>query len=381
MIALGRLGNGRISIKKKVVGNFPIYAPKELVHAAGMLPVTIMGFGSIEIQYADSMIQSSICSITRSTLELGLTKRIDMFDAMIFPYICDDARNLAHFSSWGESLPDMKVLYLDLPQNPDLSSEFYVSELEKLKRKLEDLGGLKITDDMLRGSIEKYNQERELIRGLYSLKRESPWKISMLETYAVVKAGNFLPVEEHIALLREILDEAQKRRSIKKDNARIVIEGSICEQPPLEVIREIEEAGCYIVDEDFLIGSRLFNNPIGTDNPLESLAKSYATDTTYLAVKYDGRNVKRELFLQKVQNAKADAVIFLYPKFCKPVEYDLVLFKEGLDELRIPYTMIEYAENIRVNIKDKVGPFSESVLLHDSGEPLFCRDNEGGAAK
>src|SRR3972149_4241800 len=56
----------------KVVGSFPVYAPMELVHAAGMLPVHLFGAGGgVEIEGADSRIQSFVCSITRSTLELG----------------------------------------------------------------------------------------------------------------------------------------------------------------------------------------------------------------------------------------------------------------------------------------------------------------------
>jgi benzoyl-CoA reductase subunit C len=55
----------------KVVGCYPVYTPVELIHAAGMLPIGIIGGGNrIEIAHADSRFQSFVCSIVKSTLEL-----------------------------------------------------------------------------------------------------------------------------------------------------------------------------------------------------------------------------------------------------------------------------------------------------------------------
>lgn len=67
-----------------MIGSFPVYAPLELVHAAGMLPVNLFGAaGGVEIEAADARIQSFVCSITRSTLELGLRGNLDAFDGFL----------------------------------------------------------------------------------------------------------------------------------------------------------------------------------------------------------------------------------------------------------------------------------------------------------
>ena len=53
----------------KVIGCYPVYTPFELIHAAGMLPVGVIGAGNrLEIAHADSRFQSFICSIVKSTL-------------------------------------------------------------------------------------------------------------------------------------------------------------------------------------------------------------------------------------------------------------------------------------------------------------------------
>ena len=71
---------------RKAIGYMPIYVPREIVHAAWMLPVGILGGGDqLEVIQGDAYYQSYICRIPRSTIELGLTGRLDCLDGMLFP--------------------------------------------------------------------------------------------------------------------------------------------------------------------------------------------------------------------------------------------------------------------------------------------------------
>src|SRR5450759_732570 len=75
---------------RKAIGYMPVYVPREIVHAAGMLPEGIFGGGDqLEVIQGDAYYQSYICRIPRSTLEMGLTGRLDWMDGMLFPSICD----------------------------------------------------------------------------------------------------------------------------------------------------------------------------------------------------------------------------------------------------------------------------------------------------
>ena len=81
---------------RKVIAFMPIYVPRELIHAAGMFPLGVMGGGDqLEVIQGDAYYQSYICRIPRSTVELILTKRLDFIDGMLFPSICDVIRNLS----------------------------------------------------------------------------------------------------------------------------------------------------------------------------------------------------------------------------------------------------------------------------------------------
>ncbi|MEK7820278.1 MAG: 2-hydroxyacyl-CoA dehydratase, partial [Pseudomonadota bacterium] len=101
---------------RKVVGYMPFYVPRELIHAAGALPLGILGGGDqLEVIHGDAYYQSYICRIPRSTIELGVTKRLDFVDGMLFPSICDVIRNLS--GMWKIMFPTVMARYVDVPQN------------------------------------------------------------------------------------------------------------------------------------------------------------------------------------------------------------------------------------------------------------------------
>src|SRR3954471_11908102 len=59
---------------RKFIGYMPYYVPRELIHAAGALPLGIMGGGDqLEVIHGDAYYQSYICRIPRSTIELGVS--------------------------------------------------------------------------------------------------------------------------------------------------------------------------------------------------------------------------------------------------------------------------------------------------------------------
>ncbi|MFQ5349047.1 MAG: 2-hydroxyacyl-CoA dehydratase, partial [Thermoanaerobaculia bacterium] len=118
---------------RKAIGHMPIYVPRELIHAAGMLPVGVVGAGDrLEIIRGDAYFQSYICHIPRSTIELALSQRLDALDGMLFPSICDVIRNLS--GMWQMLFPDRYVRYVDVPQNFDheVGGAFWRQELAGL---------------------------------------------------------------------------------------------------------------------------------------------------------------------------------------------------------------------------------------------------------
>jgi benzoyl-CoA reductase subunit C len=187
----------------KVVGYMPIYVPRELIHAADMLPLGVVGGGDqLEVIHGDAYYQSYICRIPRSTIELGVSGRLDFVDGMLFPSICDVIRNLS--GMWKMMFPHVYVRYFDVPQNykDEIGGNYYIHELDELREHLAELRGKPITDDELRHSIAVYNENRRLVRDLYVFRAQRPWQVPAAEVYLIIRAGLVLPVEEHTEMLR-----------------------------------------------------------------------------------------------------------------------------------------------------------------------------------
>ena len=352
---------------KKVIGCYPVYTPVEIIHAAGMLPVGVIGAGNrLEIAHADSRFQSFVCSIVKSTLELGLTDRLKFLDGIVFHSICDPARNLG--SVFKRNFPDLMVEYIHFPQNMTSphTLDYLVSEYRRLQTSYEQLSGNKITDEALRQSITLYNEQRRLLRELYAIRREAPENLSTVECYVLTRIGTLLPPEEHISVLKEAIDAVRWRNEKPKDRIRVVLEGSFCEQPPIELIEGLEAAGCYILDDDFLLGWRWFREEIATDgDPMRNLANAYINHSVYSGVKHDIREPKAKHLIDKVKETGASAVLILAAKFCEPALFDYALYKRALEKAGIPHLCLEFEEKMWIfdKARTEVETFVESMLL------------------
>jgi len=353
---------------RKAIGHMPIYVPRELIHAAGMLPVGVMGGGDrLEIVRGDAYFQSYICHIPRSTIELALSQRLDALDGMLFPSICDVIRNLS--GMWMMLFPDRYVRYMDVPQNydPAAGGRFWRQELSALRDDLARLAGSPVSDDALRHSIALYNEHRRAIRELYEARSREPWLFPASELYLVLRAGNILPVESHTEMLREYMRLApleQERR--EQDQSRVVIVGMFCEQPPLGLLITLERAGCWVVDDDWMLGLRWLKGDVPLDgDPLEKLANAFLTQSVSNASRYEPLGHRGKWLVESVRRTRAEGVIFCAASFCDPALLDQPMLVAALDAAAIPHTQFKYSEDTGqfAVIREQAGTFSDSIRL------------------
>jgi benzoyl-CoA reductase subunit C len=353
---------------RKAIGYMPVYVPRELIHAAGMLPVGILGGGdSLEVIQGDAYYQSYICRIPRSTLELGLTGRLNCLDGMLFPSICDVIRNLS--GMWQMLFKDKYVKYFDVPQNyiDSIGGNFYIQEMQTLREDLGELRGKPISDAELNASIAVYNDNREAVRELYAYRAAKPWQAPTSEVYLLLRAGMVLPPDEHTRLVRDYLEATDAVERPRRDNARVVINGSFCEQPPLALIKSIEMSGCYIVDDDFMLVTRWLLDHVPADaSPLEELSKAFLHRSATTAAKYETTAAEKGVFLMKqVKTGAAEGVIFAAPSFCDPALLERPMLQDVLRKHGIPYTAFKFAENTgqMAPIREQSGTFADSIKL------------------
>jgi benzoyl-CoA reductase subunit C len=353
---------------RKVIGYMPIYVPREIIHAANMLPLGIVGGGDqLEVIHGDAYYQSYICRIPRSTIELGLSGRLDFVDGMLFPSICDVIRNLS--GMWKLMFPNVYSHYFDVPQNyrDDIGGNFYVKELAELRDDLGKIRGQPITNDELRRSIEVYNENRRLICDLYAFRAERPWQAPATEVYLIVRAGLVLPVEEHSEMVRDYLAAARAEERPMRDNCRIVLTGAFCEQPPLSLIKSLELSGCYVVDDDLLLITRWLTDDVLTEgDPLENLSRAFLHHSQSTAAKYEpSQKEKGQHLVRAVRRSAAEGVIFACPSFCDPALLERPMLQHVLKDAGIPYIAFKYAENSgqMQPIREQAGTFADSIKL------------------
>ena len=358
-----------------LVGYMPIYFPREIIHAAGAMPVGIFGGGdNKQIIKGDAYYQSYICHIPRSIIEIALDKHMDHIDGFIFPSICDVIRNLSGI--FKQQKLGKFVKYMDFPQNflPEIGGVFYQQEMEHVLKYIKEINGKTPTTEELNHSIDLYNKNRQMIEFIYSIRQDYPWRLSIEEVYSIVRAGTVIPVEEHNAILEQVCEHIKEDIGTPQDKIKVVISGAFCEQPSLGLIRAVEEAGCYVVDDDYMLGSRMILGDIDstTNNPLEAIALSYINQSQYSSSIYDVHNPKENRLAKIVEDRGADGVIFASASFCDPSLLDAPIFQNAFDRMGIRYIAFQYSENINQYkvIKEQVGTFSDSIKLWED-EPIL----------
>jgi benzoyl-CoA reductase subunit C len=353
---------------RKAIGYMPVYVPRELIHAAGMLPVGILGGGDqLEVIQGDAYYQSYICRIPRSTIELGLTGRLDCLDGMLFPSICDVIRNLS--GMWQILFKDKYVRYVDVPQNyqDDVGGVFYQQEMQHIRDDLGKLRGSPITDAELNASIAVYNENRA----------GHPRPVRLPRRQALAGAD-----------LRGLPAAARRHgaagRGAHAAGARLPRRGregaaAQARQRPRRHQRQLlraAAAGAHQVDRDggllhrrrrLLLVTRWLLDDVPTDgNPLEELSKAFLHRSASTAAKYDATREEKGVFLMKqVKTRGAEGVIFAAPSFCDPALLERPMLQDVLSQHGIPHTAFKYAENTgqMAPIREQAGTFADSIKL------------------
>ena len=353
----------------RAIGILPIYFPKEVLHAAGVLPVELYGGGDmIDTVKGDSYYQSYICHIPRSLVDMGLLGKLDIISGIICPFTCDVIRNFS--GVWRLLFQDKYSRFFDQPQNfdPDIGGEYMISQLQEVIEYLEHIGK-EVTTRRLNDSIELYNENRNLIRKLYDMRADKPWQIPTDEVYLIMRAGNVLEVSEFNQMLSDYMNSVGRSSRKQLDNVRVAVSGAFCEQPPLSLLRVMEQAGCYIVEDDFILGNRYLDRDVElTDNPLRALSDAYLRSNVLSSCRFEGYEPKTGGFIKILKRRKVEGVIFACPSFCDPALQDQPFHKAGLNKENIRYMTLQYAEDTSQFglIREQVGTFTDSVKLWEA---------------
>jgi benzoyl-CoA reductase subunit C len=348
---------------RKVMGYLCTYVPEELIYAAGILPVRILG--SHESQdITQSHISEMYCPFCRDCLAQGLKGRYSYLDGLTHANSCIHIRQT--FDSWRRHVPISYSYYLVMPAHVEShrAQGCLVGELTEFKHSLEQWIGQPISEIALDKAIEVYNTNRRLMREVYELRKNESPPISGAESMEIVLSSMFMDKEEHNQLLQQALGELQKRQDGAEPRVRLMTLGS--ENDNVDFVRLTESLGAHIVIDDLCTGSRYFWNEIILEGDrLSAIATRYINRPPCPHKDLQERR-RFPHILNLAKDWNAQGVIVAQQKFCDIHGYDIPSIQSLLWENGIPTLFLELDVTIPAGqFRTRIEAFLEILQLEN----------------
>jgi bcr-type benzoyl-CoA reductase subunit C len=368
----------------KVVGCLacmPPFAPEELVHAAGMLPVGLWG-AEIPVRLADAKLQIFACSVARTSLEMGIDGTLSICDAFLFPSTCDAFQNLSEVWRFATEGPCFEVTFPKQKDTP-AARRYLARELERLQAELEVFSGAPVSEASLRASIRLYNEHRKLMRKLDEKRGHDPGCLSARQMTETVLAASFLPKEEHASLVKALLNSSPDPGHRDPAEAvpggqspvRVYLSGIMAR--PRAIPEVLDALGVWVVGDDLGLGSLYYGVDVPEGGlPRADLAEGYLRYPPCSTVHPSSPERSREL-IRRVRQTRAQGVLILATKFCEPEFFDVPQLKDDLEEAGIPSLLLETELGMTEpgSVRTRVEAFVETLRERQKGKgPMWIED-------
>lgn len=356
---------------RPVVGICCEYTPRELIMAAGGVPVCLCGGSAGTIPAAEADLPANLCPLIKSTYGYHKEKSnpfLEMADLIVAETTCDGKKKMYELLA-----DDRPMLVLELPQKQDDPDGFrhWVRELEKLKHELETRFGTTITDERLREAIDCMNEERHLRRALAGLMKSDAPALTGRELLQLKSSISGIPCDfEHYRQAAEYLESRPPRADADKA-VRVLLTGVPLPHGAERVLNIIEEHGGLVVCMENCTGVKPILEDVDAEGPslLEAVARKYF----HLPCSVMTHNSRRLNLLETLaKDYRPDCIIDLVWQACLTYDVESVRVK-GLAEstLGIPYLRIEtdYSPSDSARIAVRVEALFETVRSTQSGCP------------
>ena len=351
----------------KVLGYFCTYAPEEIMYAAGILPVRVLG-GHEPQALTEPHIFGMFCPFCRDCLAQGLKGSFDYLDGIMLSQSCIHLRQA--YASWRIHIPVSFQYYLPFPhgvQNKP-AYKYLTSELRTFQKAIEEWTGLKISNDALDNSIEVFNKNRRLLRQIFDLRRAKHPPISGLDAMYLALSSQVVDKAEHNVLLEELLKRLQASAPSGNGNShiRLMLIGS--ENDDTTFVKMVEGLGADIVIDEHCTGTRYFWNEVEPQEDRRAAIAARYIDRPPCPAKDwpDRRRIPHILSLAKDYGVQG--AVLIQQKFCDPHEFDMPAIAESLKKEGVP------SYNLEFDVTVPLGQFKirmEAFLEMLRGEELF----------
>ena len=370
----------------KIVGFTCMFAPIELILAAGAIPIRIdSGFYSPS-KLGDQLIPVEVCPVIRSMVGLtmaNLYPYLEMCDVIISPNTCDGKTKLYEmlsdaFPIWEMNVPKLK--------DTEWAKKFWFEQMKEIKEKLEKLTGKAITRKSMRSSIEITLKATDSLRRLQDL-RKGPPVISGRDAMLATQMNFFDDIPRWTEKMNELCDELDKKVVEKsyicpENTPRLLLTGSPmvwpdCWKTP-NIIEESKPLGLIVADE-FCSGDRSFLDPVGVDegtadDMLRAIAERYVLPCTCPCfTAEDGNKDRIDKLETQIKDYRVDGVIYHVIRGCHLYAIEYMRLKKLLEKVNMPmyYLDTEYSREDSGQIKTRIEAFLEMLTSKTENDDLY----------
>lgn len=344
---------------RKVIGSFPMNFPSELVHATGALPVVVQE-SRTSITEGRSLLPEFYCSYTRSLADQAAIGELDVFDGFVLVDHCVQLLGAVDVIRW--AMPEKPLHFAQFISSMDdpWSQGEVEDKIAAMRREVEAALETTIDDSQLRESIRSFNENRALLRRFYELRQEGQLHIPASQLQTLVKSSMVMDINEHSALLRELLEQLEEETPSTDHLVRLHLSGHFCAPPRRELLDLLEECDIIVVNDDLYHGNRYISTDVPEDSdPFRALARWYLDrNVSVPCATRVQRDVDWEKYLvNELEKTGAEGVITLMAKFCEPLMLYYPELRSSLNDHNIPELIIETeheglaAESIRTTVE------------------------------
>ncbi|MGA6993989.1 MAG: 2-hydroxyacyl-CoA dehydratase family protein [Candidatus Deferrimicrobiaceae bacterium] len=296
---------------RRAAGCLPIHIPEEVLHAAGMLPVTVWGNEFVPYPPADT--PPFGCSLAGGVASAIRSGRWGEIDAWVFPSACEAFPGaFDSLLSPIDGRPRFPFAH-PVPANAPGAAEELLDRVEGFREWAGRISGREVSEGALEKSVREYNRNRSAFALLEERMRESAGSFSGTEFLALARSGMVLPKEAHTEILRAAL--SRSRTALRPVRAKVFLSGVMA---TTLVVKAIDAAKGAIVGNDLALGHRYYSGPADEagDMPL-ALTRRHLRKGTCSSPHGCGPTRPGTLF-RRFSESGADRLLQLRIRPCEP---------------------------------------------------------------
>ncbi len=350
-----------------ILGVYCAFTPKEILAAAGGIPVALCAGTEKPIEAAENVLPRNLCPLIKSTFGhalLGTCPYMAETEFIFADMTCDGKKKMFEFL--GEIKP-MHLLALPQEAERPASLRYWLEELRLVRETVERVTGRPVTDEALREQIVLYNGVRAAMEEVCAVNAGGAPLATCREIEAIceeasgfecnlaLRAAN---MRAAAAKIRERAGDAAYVARMKQ-KPRILVTG--CPTTNAKLLDILEDAGALVVAQENCGGLKTVDPVDETGDPLDALARRYlATPCPCMSP-----NPRRLALLSRLATAYAvQGVAELTWDACHAYNVEAGLIKRHVTEsLGLPYLQIrtDYSENDVAQLRLRVDAFLELI--------------------